>query len=197
MPAAGGTAENICSLRGFRIFVQVFGRRHDEPFHALWRPASKKRQGTKSREVGHRWGSGCYGDLMAAPSWRVDVTPAGCGRRISPLARLKACNRHLGKRLEWINERTLRRPGWPDREGSLPAWGQRIGTGKLRRLREVWLMMCRSCSALGATSARSRARRSRSRSCGHHIEGKGKAAYVACRWRYPAALAVRRQAERC
>src|SRR5882762_5994852 len=30
--------------------VQVFGCRHDQPFHALWRPASKKRQGTKSRE---------------------------------------------------------------------------------------------------------------------------------------------------
>src|SRR5450755_5052222 len=63
--------------------VQVFGRRHDEPFRALWRPASKKRQGTKSREVWHRWGSGRYGDLMAAPSRRVDVTPTGCGRRIS------------------------------------------------------------------------------------------------------------------
>jgi len=35
------------------VHVLVFGRRHDEPFHALWRPASKKRQGTKSREVGH------------------------------------------------------------------------------------------------------------------------------------------------
>jgi hypothetical protein len=33
--------------------VQVFGRRHDEPFRELWRPASKKRQGTKSREVWH------------------------------------------------------------------------------------------------------------------------------------------------
>jgi len=31
--------------------AQVFGRRHDEPFHALWQPACKKRQGTKSREV--------------------------------------------------------------------------------------------------------------------------------------------------
>jgi hypothetical protein len=31
--------------------VQFFGRRHDEPFRTLWRPASKKRQGTKSREV--------------------------------------------------------------------------------------------------------------------------------------------------
>jgi hypothetical protein len=47
--------------------VQVFGRRHDEPFHALRRPASKKRQGTKSREV-LRWRCcGRYGDLMAVP----------------------------------------------------------------------------------------------------------------------------------
>ncbi len=34
--------------------VQVFGCRHDEAIHELWRPASEKRQGTKSREVGHR-----------------------------------------------------------------------------------------------------------------------------------------------
>ena len=27
--------------------VQVFGRRHDEPFQTLWRPASKKRQGRR------------------------------------------------------------------------------------------------------------------------------------------------------
>jgi hypothetical protein len=89
--------------------VQVFGRRHDEPFHALWRPASKKRQGTKSREVWH-WRCGeRYGDLMAAPNWRVDVTPTGCGRQIGALARLEAYNRHLGKRLERINERPVRR----------------------------------------------------------------------------------------
>jgi len=30
--------------------AQVFGRRHDRPIHAAWRPASEKRQGTKSRE---------------------------------------------------------------------------------------------------------------------------------------------------
>jgi len=35
-------------------FVQVFGCRHDEAILALRRPASEKRQGTKSREVGHR-----------------------------------------------------------------------------------------------------------------------------------------------
>jgi hypothetical protein len=34
-------------------FVQVFGRRHEEAIHALQRPASEKRQSTKSREVGH------------------------------------------------------------------------------------------------------------------------------------------------
>jgi hypothetical protein len=34
--------------------VQVFGCRHDEAIHALRRPASEKRQGTKSRDVGHR-----------------------------------------------------------------------------------------------------------------------------------------------
>jgi hypothetical protein len=96
--------------RGMSLLVQVFGRRHDEPFHTLWRPASKKRQGTKSREVWHWRCGGRYGDLMAAPSWRVDITPTGCGRRISPLARLEAYSRHLGKRLERIKERTARRP---------------------------------------------------------------------------------------
>src|SRR5229473_6617169 len=97
------------AFAGQSVFVQVFGRRHDEPFHALWRPASKKRQGTKSREVGHRRCSGRYGDLMAAPSWKVDVTPTGCGRRICTLARLEAYNWHLGKRSERINEHTVRR----------------------------------------------------------------------------------------
>jgi hypothetical protein len=90
--------------------VQVFGRRHDDPFHALWRPASKKRQGTKSREVVHWWCNGRYGDFMAARISMVDVTPTGRGRRICTQARLEACNRHIGKRLERINERTVGRP---------------------------------------------------------------------------------------
>jgi hypothetical protein len=48
--------------------VQVFGRRHDEEVLALRRSASKRRQGTKSREV---WGRLCrerYGDLIFAPA---------------------------------------------------------------------------------------------------------------------------------
>src|SRR6266702_3819583 len=46
--------------------VQVFGRRDDEAIHALMRPATEKRQGTKSREVGQRRCSGCYGDYTVA-----------------------------------------------------------------------------------------------------------------------------------
>ena len=34
--------------------VQVFGRRNCGTIHALWRPAAEKRQGRKSRDVGHR-----------------------------------------------------------------------------------------------------------------------------------------------
>jgi hypothetical protein len=106
------SAERAAALRkavNVSAPVQVFGRRHNDLFHALWRPASKKRQGTKSREVGHRRGSGRYGDLMAAPNSVVDVTPTGRGRGICTQARLEAYNRHLGKRSERINERTVRR----------------------------------------------------------------------------------------
>jgi len=35
-----------------RQLCRFLGRRDDEIIHALWRPASEKRQGTKSREVG-------------------------------------------------------------------------------------------------------------------------------------------------
>ena len=113
-----------------------------------------------------------------------------------PTGEMEAYSRHLSKRLKRIKERTARRPRRPGREGSLPAWGQRIGTGKWRRSRAVWLMMCRSCSASDATSARSRVRTPQSRSCGRHSADKGKAAHVACPRRYPVALAGRWQAGR-
>src|ERR1700722_17828535 len=92
------------------VVVQVFGRRHDALFHALWRPASKKRQGTKSREVWHWRCCERYVDLIAAPGWRMGVRPTGCGRRISPRARLEAYSRPFSKRLKRIKERTARRP---------------------------------------------------------------------------------------
>ena len=43
--------------------------------------ASKKRQGTKSREVGPRQGSG-YGDLMSAPTLMVGATLPGSDRDV-------------------------------------------------------------------------------------------------------------------
>jgi hypothetical protein len=46
--------------------VQVFGRRHDEAIHALMRPATKKRQGRKSRWRMWRRCRERYGDLVAA-----------------------------------------------------------------------------------------------------------------------------------
>jgi hypothetical protein len=48
------------------VGVQVFGRRHDEAIDALMRPATEKRQGTKSRSEVHRWCGGLYGELTAA-----------------------------------------------------------------------------------------------------------------------------------
>ncbi len=47
-----------------------------EAGHTLGRPASEKRQGTKSREVGHRRCRGLYGDLAAASGFRAPATIA-------------------------------------------------------------------------------------------------------------------------
>ena len=41
--------------------ILIYSARHCETIHALGRPASEKRQGTKSRGVGHRRCSGRYG----------------------------------------------------------------------------------------------------------------------------------------
>ena len=60
--------------------------------HALRRPAAEKRQGTKSRDVGHRQCSRCYEDLYEV----VDLVDLGnskssdfeCVHNLSDLARL-------------------------------------------------------------------------------------------------------------
>jgi hypothetical protein len=44
---------------------------NDETLLALRRPASKKRQGTKSREVGRRLSSERYGDFILTPAVMV------------------------------------------------------------------------------------------------------------------------------
>ena len=43
---------------------------------------SKKRQGTKSREIGHRLGSERYGDLRSAPTLMVGATLPGGDRDV-------------------------------------------------------------------------------------------------------------------
>src|SRR5271167_2921788 len=54
--------------------VQVFGRRQRRSNHALRRPASEKRQGTKSRRwvVRRRW-CGRYGDLAAGREFATTI----------------------------------------------------------------------------------------------------------------------------
>ena len=88
--------------------VQVFGRR-DYGLTTDWgRPAADKRQGTKSREVRHRWCNGRYGDLMLAPNSGMDVMPAECGWRICIL-RPEGGDGRLGERWEPVSELRERR----------------------------------------------------------------------------------------
>ena len=63
---------------------------NDEMLGTLSWPASKKRQGTKSREVWHRLGSGRYGDLIRAPSSVVNVTQGGWDLRMGAQATPRA-----------------------------------------------------------------------------------------------------------
>jgi hypothetical protein len=55
---------------------------NNEALGTLSCQASKKRQVTKSREVGHRLGSERYGDLMSAPSLMVGATLPGSDRDV-------------------------------------------------------------------------------------------------------------------
>ena len=48
--------------------VQVFSRRQRQSHHALRRPAAEKRQGTKSRCVGHWLAASPMGILISAPT---------------------------------------------------------------------------------------------------------------------------------
>src|SRR5271166_5811932 len=186
--------DRYCAGLLCRFIVQVFGRRHDGRRLALRRPASKKRQGTKSRDVGERLGSEGYGDLMLAPRslagatlGRGDLhawTQGGRERENAVSAGAWSVSTGAG----CIDR------GESSRERSPPAWSQRNGTGKGRRSEEVWLMTCRLCLVSGATSAGGRMRTPRSRSCGRRNAGMGRETGVAHLARYPTAVVGRRQA---
>jgi len=75
----------------------------DETRRLLSWPASKKRQGTKSREVWHRLGSGRYGDLLRAATSVVNVTQGGWDLRMDVQATPGAYDGHLSAGPECSN----------------------------------------------------------------------------------------------
>jgi hypothetical protein len=81
---------------------------NDETLRTLNWPASKKRQDTKSREVGHRLSSERYGDLMPAPNSMIAVRLAGFDLRVWTYGMPAECNGHFGGCSERINARSAR-----------------------------------------------------------------------------------------
>jgi hypothetical protein len=57
-----------------RLLCRFLDAGNNEALGTLSCQASKKRQGTKSQEVGHWLGSERYGDLMSAPTLMVGAT---------------------------------------------------------------------------------------------------------------------------
>src|SRR5258708_19769999 len=102
------------------VVVQVFGRRNAKIIHALWRPASEKRQGTKSRGVGHRRCSGRYGDLAAA--WVSGTLKRGGRSDRFTLKRGRACRGEQADRTlrQKICGAIAARPAEPPQPGPLP-----------------------------------------------------------------------------
>ena len=77
-------------------FVRGGGRRQRGPSHALRRPASEKRQGTKSREV-RGWSSGDgYGDLSGESAASI-VTRGGKVERLRGVKRTRAFARTVSE----------------------------------------------------------------------------------------------------
>jgi hypothetical protein len=66
LPRVGASLSGPKRVPPMPAFVQVFGRRDDEAIHADLRPASEKRQGTKSREVESGGAAGAMGILPRA-----------------------------------------------------------------------------------------------------------------------------------
>jgi hypothetical protein len=87
-----------------RLLCGFLGRRHDVALRALMRPASEKRQGTKSRQVGQKRRGGRYGDLMLAPIWNctrnASTNSPSCLQRVSS----GECNSHFVARSERNSE---------------------------------------------------------------------------------------------
>src|ERR1700722_4605580 len=117
--------------------------RHDAS-HALGRPASEKRQGTKSREVEHRRCGGHYGDL-AAGSGFGRLERSGCGDRFAAKHRRMRSERAIWAQREEIGRATGGESGAPMRAWALPAESRPGWRSSLRLLiGGDDLMTCRS-----------------------------------------------------
>jgi hypothetical protein len=75
---------------------------------ALGPAASKKRQGTKSREVWRRQCRERYGDLIFAPAVMVGAMPASGDLHGCAQGSLEAWDGHLGGRVDRIGGRSAR-----------------------------------------------------------------------------------------
>jgi len=69
------------------------------------RPAAEKRQGTKSREMGHRLSGERYGDLILTSAVMVGAMLARGDLDECARGRLEECNGQLGSRVDGINGR--------------------------------------------------------------------------------------------
>src|SRR5881296_2376825 len=81
-------------------FVQVFGRRDDETDHALKRPATKKRQGTKSRAVGQWLAASAMEIARRRPVSMLRASAAPAGVHDCMQGSPGECNGHLGGHAE-------------------------------------------------------------------------------------------------
>jgi hypothetical protein len=108
--------------------TRIGGRvaRHDVPVRALMRPATEKRQGTKSREIEQRRCSEHYGDLMLALASMVGATLARRDLGMCTQGSPGRCNKEQGGFSERINERSVLCSRRLDRERSPPASNQRL-----------------------------------------------------------------------
>ena len=82
MSANWGNSESIYSLGVLPPVCRFLDAGNNEALGTLSCQASKKRQGTKSREVGPRLGSERYGDLISAPTLMMGATLPGSDRDV-------------------------------------------------------------------------------------------------------------------
>ena len=90
-----------------RLLCRFLDAGNNEALRTLSCQASKKRQGTKSREVGPRLGSERYGDLMSAPTSMAGATLARGDLAVCAQGSPGACNKELGRPSQRINERSV------------------------------------------------------------------------------------------